>query len=312
MNVPIVAITGAGGAIGPVVAEEFERAAFAVCSLTHSDADIGDRDALRRAFAGADCVVHLAAKLHFNNPSSSFADEYRRVNVDGTENVVRAAEDVGVRRVVHVSTIAVYGYDDGRLLTESSEVQPNTLYGQTKLESERIALAANATVLRFAAVYGARVKGNYRKLLRSMNRGRFLPLGSGANRRTLVYDRDAARAVLLVARYARAAGEIYNVTDGSVHTVREILEAMAEAVGRRVPRVSLPFAPVRFGAGVVERAAGLVGMNPPISRALVDKYVENVTVSGEKLCKGLGFEPQYDLRRGWHETVELMRKAGEL
>lgn len=308
----IVAITGANGAIGPVVAEELTRAGITPRSLTRYDADVRDLDALRRAFEGVDGVIHLAAKLHIVDPPPSLHDEYRRVNIDGTANVVRAAQDAGVRRVVHVSTIAVYGSNDGRMLTETSEARPDTFYGHTKLASERIALDANAAVLRFAAVYGARLKGNYRKLVRGLSRGRFVPLGKGANHRTLVYDRDAARAAILALQSDAAAGEIFNVTDGSVHTVREILEAIAAALGRPVPRLAMPVAPIRFGIGVAERALKLAGVKSPVTRSMIDKYVEDVTVSGGKLVERLGFHAEYDLQRGWNETVALMRQWGHI
>lgn len=312
MTAPIVAITGANGAIGPVVAEELARAGYDVRALTRRDADVLDRDALRRAFDGATGVVHLAAKLHIVDPPPALRDEYRRVNVDGTANVIRAASEAGVRRVVHVSTIAVYGYNDGRVLSEGSETRPDTFYSRTKLESEKIALDANAAVLRFAAVYGSRVKGNYRKLLHSISKGRFIPLGKGKNRRTLVYDRDAARTVVLALKSDASAGQIFNVTDGTFHTVREILDAMATALGRRVPRVSMPLAPIRFGIGIAERSLKMIGMRSPVTRSMIDKYAEDVTVSSDKIRDVLGFRAEYDLERGWRETVELMRQAGEL
>jgi len=312
VTAPIVAITGANGAIGPVVAEELARAGYDVRALTRRDADVLDRDALRRAFDGATGVVHLAAKLHIVDPPPALRDEYRRVNVDGTANVIRAASEAGVRRVVHVSTIAVYGYNDGRVLSEGSETRPDTFYSRTKLESEKIALDANAAVLRFAAVYGSRVKGNYRKLLHSISKGRFIPLGKGKNRRTLVYDRDAARTVVLALKSDASAGQIFNVTDGTFHTVREILDAMATALGRRVPRVSMPLAPIRFGIGIAERSLKMIGMRSPVTRSMIDKYAEDVTVSSDKIRDVLGFRAEYDLERGWRETVELMRQAGEL
>jgi len=312
VTAPIVAITGANGAIGPVVAEELARAGYDVRALARRDADVLDRDALRRAFDGATGVVHLAAKLHIVDPPPALRDEYRRVNVDGTANVIRAASEAGVRRVVHVSTIAVYGYNDGRVLSEGSETRPDTFYSRTKLESEKIALDANAAVLRFAAVYGSRVKGNYRKLLHSISKGRFIPLGKGKNRRTLVYDRDAARTVVLALKSDASAGQIFNVTDGTFHTVREILDAMATALGRRVPRVSMPLAPIRFGIGIAERSLKMIGMRSPVTRSMIDKYAEDVTVSSDKIRDVLGFRAEYDLERGWRETVELMRQAGEL
>ena len=67
-------------------------------------------------------------------------------------------------------------------------------------------------MLRLGAVYGSRIKGNYERLVRSLVRGRFIPVGYGANRRTLVYDKDVARAAVLAAIHDAAAGKIYNVS----------------------------------------------------------------------------------------------------
>ena len=87
---------------------------------------------------------------------------------------------------------------------------------------------------------------------------------------------------------------------------------MATAVGRRVPRVSLPVWPVRTAAALAETVCGIVRIHPPITRAIIDKYLEDVAVDSTKIRARLGFEPAYDLARGWRETVQLMRTEGEL
>lgn len=76
--------------------------------------------------------------------------------------------------------------------------------------------------------------------------------------------------------------------------------------------MSLPVGPVRFAAGIVEDLARLVGRHPPIMRASIDKYTENVAVDSERIQKELGLVPKYDLATGWKETVQEMQKKGEL
>ena len=106
--------------------------------------------------------------------------------------------------MVLFSTIAVYGNSNGQILTEDTPVQPNTFYARTKLAAEKIVLNARGadgqplgTVLRLGAVYGSRIKGNYERLVRALARHRFIPIGNGLNRRTLVYDKDVGRAAAL-------------------------------------------------------------------------------------------------------------------
>lgn len=132
------------------------------------------------------------------------------------------------------------------------------------------------------------------------------------NRRTLVYDRDVAQAALLALEHPQAAGRIYNVTDGQFHTLQEIITTLSVALGRKPLRLSLPLGPARWAAGALEDTARLIGLQSPIVRATIDKYTEDIAVDGRRLQQELGFVPQYDLATGWGETVQEMRRAGEL
>jgi UDP-glucose 4-epimerase len=139
-----------------------------------------------------------------------------------------------------------------------------------------------------------------------------MAVGDGSNRRTLIYDKDLARAVVLAVSQPAAAGQIFNVTDGRFHTLREIMTAMSLALGRTPPRYSLPVKPVRWAAGLLEDAAGVLGLQSPIVRETIDNYTEDIAVSGDKIRRVLGFMPQYDLTSGWRETVENLRHTGEV
>jgi UDP-glucose 4-epimerase len=281
--------------------------------------DVTDPSAVQSAMQDIETVIHLAALLHIVNPPPSLREQYERVNVGGTANVVEAAVRAGVERVVLFSTIAVYGYGSGQILTEATPPRPDTFYAHTKLAAEQIVLQAKrrdgqplGTVLRLGAVYGARVKGNYRRLVQALARGRFIPIGHGRNRRTLIYDRDVAQAAALAAQHPGAAGQIYNVSDGQFHPLSEIIDTICQVLGRRPPRFSAPVGPTRFAAGVIEDIGQLVGRRFPIGRATIDKYIEDVAVDSQRIQRELEFVPQFDLKAGWRETVREMQKNGEL
>lgn len=316
-------VTGASGAIGPaivagLVADGWSVRAFVrrheARALFPDDVDLLVGDLERRsdivaAVDGVDVVFHLAATLHRDLPSPGPATRalYERVNVDATRALAAAARDGGVTRFVHFSTISVYGATaGGPMQDEQSRVHPESLYGETKLRGEAAALdAPGAVVLRLAAVYGARMKGNYGRLLRAVKRGVAVGIGRGSNRRTLVHERDVVQAAVVCARSA-PAGSIYNVTDGTVHTVREIVDTIAASLNRQPLRLALPLAPTRIGVGVVEDACRLIRVHPPIRRSMVDKFVEDVAVSGARLQRELGFRPKVSLEQGWRQVVDAL------
>ncbi len=330
---PLVLITGANGSVGPRVVQTMHKAGYRVRTLSlnaqeHGSfpdgvevfkGDVANYSVVRSAVQDVEAVIHLAALLHVVNPPSTLSEQYERINVGGTAIVAKAAQQAGVKRVVLFSTIAVYGNATGQAMTEETPPHPSTIYAQTKLAAERIVLQAErqdgqplGTVLRLGSVYGARIKGNYLLLLKSLARGWFVPIGDGCNRRTLIYDKDVAAAALLVLRHPAATGQVFNVSDGQFHTMNEIITMMCEALGRTPPRMSLPIHPIRLVAGILEDTARLMGRKSPIVRAMVDSYTEDVAVDSHRIRTQLGFAPHYDLRSGWRETVQEMRRMGYL
>jgi UDP-glucose 4-epimerase len=274
--------------------------------------DVSDPDHVRRAADGATVIVHLAALLHIINPSSATGAEYERVNVGGTATIIDAAKSAAVSRVVLMSTIAVYGHQPGMVLDEDSPTRPDTFYAETKLAAERMAVEARtaegralATVIRSAATYGPRVKGNYLRLVHALASRRFVPIGRGDNLRTLIFEDDLAAATALAATHPHAAGRIYNVSDGQPHPLREIIAAICTALGRRPPGWHVPISPVR----ALLRAGSIINRRLP---AMLDKYLEEVAVDSTRIQSELGFRAETGLRHGWKATIAAMKRNGAI
>jgi len=325
---PLVLITGATGAIGPCVVAELCKAGYAIRALSldmppHGvfpkevevcTGDITDPATVSTSMQGVQTVVHMAALLHNLHCQPELHEKYERINVGGTANIIKSATLAHVERVVFFSTIAVYGASGGSILTEKSQARPDTVYAKTKLAAEQIVLSAKrwdglplGTVLRLGAVYGPGVKGNYQRLLIALAREKFISIGDGRNRRTLIYDKDAARAAVLAMQHPLAAGRLYNVSDGQFHSISDIIQTISLALGRKPPKFSLPAAPIRFAAGLIEDIAKLFGRRMTVGRATIDKYVEDIAVNSERIQSELKFRPCYDLKAGWAETVEQMK-----
>lgn len=237
-----VFVTGGGrGFVGGHVVRALAEAGHDVaCEFV----DVRDRDGLVRAFGGADAVCHVAALYSFTAPDA----EIEAVNVGGTANVIEACRAAGVRRLVHTSSCATCGPVPGRQATEDDEPPARELavpYKRTKVEAERLVLAAYVAGLDALCVNPTTPVGEgdtaptpTGAMVRSVASGRFRASlrGAGLN---LVDVRDVARGHVLALERGRA-GERY-LLGGVDLTLAEAFALIARAVGRRSPRLQLPY-----------------------------------------------------------------------
>lgn len=263
--------------------------------------DLLDAETVRMATADAEIIFHLAAKLHVNNPGRAAESEFELQNVEVTKALLEASD---CRRFIFASTINVYGPGNGeRVFDEDSPADPKGPYERSKLKAEELVLLhRGGTTLRFAAVYGRRVKGNYKRLVAAIGSRRFAIVGGGRNRRTLVHESDAVRAAIMCAEDERACGKLYNVTDGEVHTLRDIVAAICKAQGRSEPAIRIPEGIARAasaGADLFLRAAGSDARITP----LVAKMTGDLAVSGDRIRREIGFKPVFGLEEGWATSL---------
>lgn len=314
LAVPSALVTGVSGVLGSVLVRHLLRAGWMVRGACRRPpqvegvepipADILDTDAMRRGARGVDVVFHLAAAV---DTLSRRDDELmRRANVEGTMSVARAAREEGVGRLVYFSTTAVYGSTHRSIADERSAPDPESPYARTKLEAEKIVLDDRAgVVLRVAAVYGPSVPGRYVALAR-LHRGGVLQI-VGTNRRTLVFENDLADAAILAASHSAACGRIFNVTDGTSHSLTAITSAMRAALGRTRPAM-------RLSADILARQFARLG-DPFSHTALVSavrKVAEDSAVDGAAIQRELGFVPRWDLDAGWRATIAAWRAERRL
>ncbi len=236
---------------------------------------------LRQAVQGVDVVFHCAGKVE---PTGRWVD-FLEVNVLGTERMIQAALEHGVPRIIHVSSIGIYGpQPTGVIISEDEGYDPHPgargFYTRSKIEADRIALwyaherAAPVTVIRPATIYGPGGKEN---LVRAGVRlGRLnLAFGDGSNLLPLVYVDNVVDALILAAKSATAAGRAYNIVDDDEISQRMYVEHMGQALGVRQSTIYLPLPAVRLLAGGADlgRAALRGRRSPPglfhrISRSL--------------------------------------------
>ncbi len=231
-----ILVTGANGFVGRYLCLKMQRQGWQVrgavrtlCYLPSGVAPVsvgmlnGVTD-WTEALRDLTTVIHLAARVHvMHDDAADPLEEFRKVNVVGTEHLARSAAANGVKRLVYVSSIKVNGEETngGHSHTELDTPSPQDPYGISKWEAEqalhRVAeeTGLEVVIVRPPLVYGAGVKGNFAQMLKVLAKRIPLPLASAENLRSLVYVENLADALIVCATHpGDPAGQTYLVSDG--------------------------------------------------------------------------------------------------
>jgi len=323
----VAVVTGAAGFVGRHLVAGLVKRGWAVraVDLRHDESwadqpgvsfvpgDIRDRAALQEIVTGADTVFHLAS-AHLQVHAA--ADWYSSVNVDAITPLVEACSNAGVRRMVHTSSVGIYGHVPDPPADEGAPKHPGNEYERTKLEGEIVAMqearrkGLDLIVLRPGWVYGSGCPRT-EKLLRTIRKGRFVYIGGGDNLRHPVHTDDMVEAFdLAAAAPATASDRAYLIVGPRAVTVRELVETCARVQNVSPPRLRLPRTMgVALGRSL-ELGFGLLHRDPPFSRRSLAFFDNDNAFDGRLAATHLGFEAQIDLDEGMARTAAAMARAG--
>ncbi len=318
MTLRRVVVTGANGFIGNHVCRRFVESGKEVTACIRAQADAsllaaipglrgihripgvgGDAD-LARVFSNADAVIHLAGRAHVMRETvANPLDEFRKVNVGGTETLASLAAQQGVKRFIYMSSIKVNGEaTNGHPFRADDPPGYSDPYGQSKWEAEeRLRQIAAGTpmqwiVVRPPLVYGPGVRGNFLTLLRSVFRRLPLPLGSLHNRRSLVSVFNLSDFVCLLVDHPAAANSRFLVSDQHDISTPDLLRQMAEALHCKSRILPCPEAALHMAATVLGR------------RSATQRLCSSLVVDTQKVKDGLHWCAPTTLSWGLSRTAE--------
>jgi len=281
--------------------------------ITIVEGSVTDRAAVARACDGVDVIYHLAAAQHEANvPDKHYYD----VNVEGTRNLLEAAVRAGVRHFVHGSTIGVYGIGRNAPIQDDSPLQPDNIYGKTKLEGEKVVRQffdkLPIAIVRISETYGP---GDRRllKLFHGIQKGRFVHIGNGQNLHHLVYIDDLIEGLRLAATEEAAVGNTFVLAGPKAVTTKEIIQSICRATNVSVPRVRVPLWPLMATAVAMEGIMRPLGIQPPLHRRRMNFFVKSFQFSCDHARKLLGYEPRIEVEEGilrtheWYQQMNLLR-----
>jgi nucleoside-diphosphate-sugar epimerase len=320
-------VTGATGLLGSHIVEKLraadepvrvlvrkgsDRSWLETQNVEYVEGDLNDPAALERACDGVRIVYHAAARVGDWGPW----EDFQRVTIDGTRNLLDAAVKSGVERFLHISSISVFGY-----YTEPATIDEtwDTGYGfykwahysRSKWITEKMALDYHkegkvpVTVIRPAWIYGPRDRASIARMYNMVKAGKAKILGKGDNRLNMVYAGNVADASITAANLPEAAGEVFNCSNDGPITQREFFDRFADAVGAQRVTRHVPYG-VAYRAGhFLEILGHLFNWKKPpfITRYAVWLMGRRSYFSAEKARQMLNWQPTVTYDEGIPKTV---------
>ena len=320
-----VLVTGANGFTGSGLANELANRGYHVKALVRESSDlhlldsqaieagkiqlcrgdVRDFDSIRSATEGVDHVYHIAALYRVaKHPDQVYWD----VNVRGTENVLRAAREYGVKRTLHCSTIGVHGGVNEIPATEESDFAPSDVYQVTKLEGEKLAQQAiqdgqPVTIVRPAGIYGP---GDLRflKLFSMVRSGRFIMFGSGQTLMHMVYIDDLVSGMIQANESETGLGQTVILAGEDYVTLNELVRLVGIATSANGRTWRLPIWPLMSAATLCEMICKPFGFEPPLHRRRAAFFTKDRAFSIERAKRVIGYQPRVGLEMGLKKTAE--------
>jgi len=267
--------------------------------------DLGANTDWTQALSSVAVVIHTAARVHvMNDLAKDPLSEIRKVNVEGTLNLVRQAAAASIKRFIFISSIKVNGESTvpGEPFTADDQPGPIDPYGISKWESEiglhQVAkdTGMEVVIIRPPLVYGPGVKANFRRVIHWLDRGVPLPLGSIQNKRSLVALDNLVDLIVICIEHPAAANQIFLAGDGEDLSTTELLQRIGKALGKPTRFIPIP-------VGLLTFLASLLG-----KKDVAQRLCGSLQVDISKARELLGWEPPVSVEEGLRKVAEDFMK----
>jgi nucleoside-diphosphate-sugar epimerase len=314
-------VTGGTGFIGGHVARQLRERGDDVVALVRSpekaaklrelgcelvEGDLSDGDAIARGLAGADAAIHAGAVYKVGVPKSEHAAMLES-NVAGTERVLDAAISAGVRKIVYVSTVGVFGDTHREVVDEGyrRDAPFPSEYERTKtlaheLAEDRIAGGAPIVIVQPGGVYGPDDHSEIGNVIEQVRTGK-LPAKMFPDAGFMFCHVEDIAAGIVLALDKGQVGEAY-VISGDQGTIGELIDRVAAIAGRKPPRFTMPSAVMKLSAPLGPLIGPLLGFPPNLRELIASSDGVTYWASDAKARNELGFAPR-SLDAGLRDTL---------
>lgn len=321
-----VLVTGATGFVGKAIVASLIEKDFEVVRLgglanentgklpDFFSADIADAESFGALgeIKNLDVIIHSAGLAHQFGEVRK--EDFWKINVEGTKNVARLGAELKIRHFILISSVAVYGNvkkrGDKDIIDENFPCEPESLYAQSKLESENAAIEICGqnnialTILRLATVIGENDRGNTARLIKAIDKGLFIWIGKGENYKSLIYKDDVAGACLKILDKKTSETEVFNVSAEPI-LMKDVVSEISAALNKKVPGIYVP-------VWLLEKVFRLNSKVFHLKRVLklsetTQKWLSEDVYSGDKIASEYGFRAETPISEAIQRQVEAYK-----
>jgi nucleoside-diphosphate-sugar epimerase len=283
-------ITGGSGFLGqsiiPALSNSFEVTTIGIEEENDFTIDLSkETPLLNRHF---NVVIHAAGKAHLVPKNQKEVNEFFLINTNGTKNLCKELEKNPPDAFIFISTVAVYGIENGTNIDENYPLNGNTPYALSKIEAEKFLIQwcrqhnVKLSILRPSLIAGKKPPGNLGAMIQGIKTGKYFRIGAGEARKSVLMADDIAR---LVPKLIYKGG-IYNICDNHHPSFAELELIISKQLRQKIPK-SIPF----WAAKIITKFGDLLGPNAPINSTKLKKITQSLTFANEKAKRELNWEP---------------------
>ncbi len=232
-----------------------------------------------------DMVIHCAGKAHSNSKNEIERNKFFEVNVIGTQNLLKGLDLVGApKKFVFISSVAVYGKENGVSISENEKLNAKDPYGLSKIQAEKLIIdwckknQVICTILRLPLLVGKNPPGNLGDMIKAIKKGYYFNVGGGKAKKSMVLAQDVARFIPIIT----PIGGTYNLTDGNHPSFSALSFALSN---KKI--INLPL----YFVKIIGYLGDILGEKALVNSIKIKKITSDLTFDDSK-ARGMGWKPQ--------------------
>ena len=290
-----VLITGGNGFLGNYFVNHWKSEGHEIITLGRNKANDIECDIKNNVpliEQDIDYVIHIAGKAHSVPKTKEEEEEFFKVNVNGTSNLLKGIQHRNIKAFMFVSSVAVYGAKNGIQINEEAELRASDSYGKTKIMAENMILDWGlqnnviVSIIRPPLIIGKNAPGNLGKMITGIKKGRYVNIADGKAKRSVVLAEDIADFSTKLINI----GGVYNLTDGLDASFEELSNKITTTIGKGKVK-NIPFWLASIIAKIGDLVEKILKKEAPFSTKKMKQMTTDLTFSTIK-AKKIGWQPR--------------------